>query len=85
MFCYTVGDGVMSFDVSKFLNKARDFKKANPDATEYDFLNSDSYYKNLCEYDRKFALKHLIKIFEQNIREEDRQTIDNLQCCEEIK
>ncbi len=74
------GGGVMSFDVSTFLNKARDFKKLNPSATEYDFLKSNNYYKKLCEYDRKFALKHLINIFEQNIKEEDRQTVDCLQC-----
>lgn len=75
----------MSIDVSTLLNKARDFKKLNPCATKYDFLDSDSYYKNLCEYDRKFALKHLINIFEKNIKEEDMQTVDCLQCHEELK
>ena len=35
----------MSSDENKFLNNARDFKKANPNATEYDFLDVDNYYK----------------------------------------
>lgn len=75
----------MSIDVSTLLNKAREYKKSNPDATEYEFLDSDDYYKNLCEYDKKFALKNLINIFEQNIKKEDRQTVDCLQCYEELK
>lgn len=75
----------MSIDISTLLNKAREFKKSNPDATEYEFLDSYNYYKNLCEFDKRFALKHLINIFEQNIKKEDRQTVDCLQCREELK
>lgn len=76
---------MMSINVSALLNKARSFKKLKPDATAYEFLDSDSYYKNLCKYDRKFALKHLIKIFEKDDKEENRQTVDCLQCYEELK
>lgn len=75
----------MSIDVSKLLNKAREFKKSKPNATAYEFLDSANYYKNLCEYDKKFALKHVINIFEQNVKKEDRQTVDCLQCREELK
>lgn len=78
----------MSSDENKFLNNARDFKKANQNATEYDFLDVDNYYKNykkIDQYSTNHALRQVIKMFEPNTKEADRQTVDSLQCYIELK
>jgi len=88
MFHRAVGGGVMSSNENKFLNNARDFKKANPNATEYDFLDVDNYYKNykkIDQYSTNHALRQVIKMFEPNTKEADRQTVDSLQYYIELK
>lgn len=75
----------MQLYVSKFLNKARDYHKANPNASEYDFLDSDDYYKRLDRHDRKFALKKLILVFESNVPQANRLTVDELELREMLK
>ena len=75
----------MSLTISTFLNMAKNYKKANPNADEFDFLNSGNYYKSLDEHDRRFALKKLIEQYEPNVPKQYRRTGDELQCNEILK
>ncbi len=74
----------MSLDLSKLFNFARVYKIKHPNATVYDFLESDSYYKNLDEYDKDFALKNLINIFDTNASNEEKTSFDAVKLFEEL-
>lgn len=75
----------MAFDLSKFINLAREFKKNNPNADVHDFLDTDNFYQSLPEHDKKFALKKIIKVFESSTPADERTSVEAVQLSEELK